>query len=88
MARGRKTGGRRRGTPNKATTEKALIAARAVADANVAGKKLAKDVLEGFMLLFSEMAGHHQPTPAGGPPNPNEDKTTFLRYAEWRSDSC
>jgi hypothetical protein len=46
MARGRKTGGRHRGTPNKATIERALIAARNVADARVAAKKLAKEVPE------------------------------------------
>src|SRR4029453_10264599 len=32
-----------RGTPNKATTERALIAARTVAEARGAGRKLAKE---------------------------------------------
>ncbi|HEX2351840.1 MAG TPA: hypothetical protein VHJ16_03605 [Xanthobacteraceae bacterium] len=55
MARGRKTGGRRRSTPNKATIEKALVAARTVAGAKAVGKKLAKEVLEDFMPLFAGM---------------------------------
>src|SRR5258708_21561127 len=81
MAGGRKTGGRRRGTPNKATIEKSLIAARAVADARADGKKLAKEVLQEFMELFAGMAAHYQPTPAHLPPNPNENEPQFLRYA-------
>jgi hypothetical protein len=48
MARGRKTGGRRRGTPNKAT---ALTAARAAADTKAACKKLAKEALEDLTRL-------------------------------------
>jgi hypothetical protein len=86
MAHGRKTGGRRRGTPNKATIEKALIAARTVADARTAGKKLAKEVLEDFMLLFGGMAAHHQPTPPGAPNNPNANEDKFLRYARFAID--
>ena len=81
MARGRKTGGRRRGTPNKATIERALIAARTVADTRAEGKKLAKEVLQEFMELFAGMAAYYQPTPAHLPPNPNENEPQFLRYA-------
>lgn len=39
-----------------ATIEKALIAARTVAEAKAVGKKLAKEVLEDFMLLFAGIA--------------------------------
>jgi hypothetical protein len=81
MARGRKTGGRRQGTPNKATIEKSLIAARTVADARAGGKKLAKEVLQEFMELFAGMAAHYQPTPTHLPLNPNENEPQFLRYA-------
>jgi hypothetical protein len=82
MARGRKTGGRRRGTPNKATAENALIAARTVADAKAAGKKLAKEVLEDFMLLFAGMAAHFQPAPPGAGPNPHADEDNFWKCSE------
>jgi len=42
--------------PSKATIEKSLIAARTVTDANAAGKKLAKEVLEEIMHRMAEMA--------------------------------
>jgi hypothetical protein len=82
MARGRKSGGRRRGTPNKATTERALIAARTVADAKAAGKKLAKEILEDFMLLFAGMAAHFQPAPPSAAPNPHADEDNFWKCSE------
>lgn len=82
MARGRKTGGRRRGTPNKATLEKALVAARSIADAKAAGKKLAKEVLEDFMLLFAGMAAHFQPVSPSRAPNLYADEEKFLRYSQ------
>jgi hypothetical protein len=89
MARGAKPGERRggrvKGQKNRATIEKeriaAEIAARTVADARLSGKKLAKEVLEEFMLLFGGMAAHHQPTPPNRPSNPHASKDDFLRYA-------
>jgi hypothetical protein len=71
-----------RGTPNKATTERALIAARTVAEARVAGRKLAKEVLEDFMLLFAGMAAHFQIAPPGAAPNPDADEGKFWRCSE------
>ena len=56
MARGKKTGGRKRGTPNKATVERALLAERAAVEGKTAGQRLAKEVLEDFMRLFADMA--------------------------------
>lgn len=56
MARGRKTGGRKLGTPNKATIEKSLIGERAVAEAKAAGRRLAKEVLSDVMNIFAEFA--------------------------------
>lgn len=88
MMRGKKTGGRSKGTPNKATIEKdriaAEIAARTVADAQVSGKKLAKEVLDEFMHLFAGMAAHHQPLPKGqinADPKRNPDRAEFDKYA-------
>jgi hypothetical protein len=57
-------GGRRPGTPNKATIEKALIAERAVATAQAAGRKLAKDELFDLIPIFKGAAYHFQPTPS------------------------
>ncbi len=56
MARGKKTGGRRFGTPNRATLEKALIAERTAAEARAEGKRLAKEVLAELMDIFAETA--------------------------------
>jgi hypothetical protein len=56
MARGRKTGGRKLGTPNKATTEQRLLAERAAADADAARHPLAKEVLSDLMNIFAEFA--------------------------------
>lgn len=58
MARGRKTGGRKLGTPNKATVELALLAERAIVEANAVRKRLAKEVLEEHMHAFAETAAH------------------------------
>ena len=85
--KGERRGGRQLGTRNKASLEKeriaAEIAARTMADARVAGKKLAKEVLEEFMFLFAGMAAHYQPTPPHLPQqNVNASETKFLQYAE------
>ncbi len=83
MAIGKKYGGRKKGTPNKATVEKAIIAEQVVARADMAGRKLAKEVLDEFMHLFAGMAASHQPLPSGMPVplgrTPNEAK--FEKYA-------
>jgi hypothetical protein len=64
MARGSKKGdrrgGRTKGTPNRTTTEKALLAARQVAKAKSEGKPLATAVLFEFMHRFRDMALAHQ----------------------------
>lgn len=54
MAHGRKTGGRKLGSRNKATLERELAAARACDD--TAGKRLAKEVLSDFMHRFAAHA--------------------------------
>jgi hypothetical protein len=53
---GERRGGRQKGTRNKATIERALMAARGTAQANATGQRLAKEVLEDFMHLFADMA--------------------------------
>lgn len=84
-APGERRGGRGKGTRNKATLEReriaAEIAARTVADARATGKKLAKDVLEEFMLLFAGMAASYQPWPVGLGKNPGENVGQFEKWA-------
>lgn len=82
---GKKHGGRIKGTKNKATVERERVAAeiarKTVVDARVTGKKLGKDTLEDFMLVFAGMAAYHQPAPPNAPQNPNENRQMFLEEA-------
>lgn len=86
-APGERRGGRTKGKKNRGTIEKervaAEIAARTVMDARVAGKKLAKEVLEEFMFLFAGMAATYQPLPPGTitPPGHEPDPAKFNEYA-------
>lgn len=64
-AKGERRGGRQKGTPNKATIERNLVAAQRASDAIKQGKKLAKEVLEEFMFLTAGMAAVYQPLPPG-----------------------
>jgi hypothetical protein len=87
---GERRGGRQKGTPNRATVQKQLIAAqiaeRTVADARTAGRKLAKEVLENFMFGFADLAEHYKPTPEVERPNPHADEDKFAQYAELAID--
>ncbi|WP_338827163.1 hypothetical protein [Bradyrhizobium sp. 27S5] len=59
---GERRGGRAKGTLNKATVERALVAERVVNDAAMNGRKLAKEVLQEFVELFTGLAAAHQPS--------------------------
>lgn len=90
MAKGHKTGGRQRGSANKATKERleqervALQAQREVDKARAANTVLGKDMLERFMITFAGMAAHHQPIPEGqvAQPGRKPDESKFLTYAK------
>jgi hypothetical protein len=73
-----KTGGRKVGTPNKATIEKALIAEREALQARVEGRKLARDVLDQLMHIFFNMAELYAPQP-GQKPDPEQ----ALQFERW-----
>jgi hypothetical protein len=45
---------------------------------NAASCRLARDVIEEFMLFFAGMAAHYQPRPPGDAPNPNADESKFF----------
>src|SRR5580658_6757487 len=84
-----RTKGRRKNVPNRRTVE-ALEQARIDAENAMAPpepgkprKKLAKEVLEEFMMLFAGMAATHQPLPAGVElEGRSPDEAKFLKYAE------
>lgn len=59
---GERRGGKQKGTLNKATIEKAIIAERIVNEATMAGRKLGKEQVEEFMVLFAGLAASFQPT--------------------------
>jgi len=44
-------------------------------------KKLGKEILEDFALLFAGMAASYQPWPATAGKNPNENEAKFEKYA-------
>lgn len=80
---------RHKGSKNKATIERELMAAREIeaeAAARVRGqtpiKKLGKEVLEDFTNLYAGMAAYYQPYPASsGRTNPNADEKKFREYS-------
>jgi hypothetical protein len=63
--------------------ERLLRAERETAVAQAEGRKLAKEVLDDFMVLFAGMAAHHQPMPRGqaAPPGREPDEAKFEKYA-------
>jgi hypothetical protein len=55
-SKGERRGGRAKGTPNKATVERAVIAARVTAEAEMRGQRLGKEILAKYAAVFDEMA--------------------------------
>lgn len=86
MAKGKKFGGRVKGTKNLETIKKervaAEIAARTIADARIHDKPLAKEVLDTFMHLFAGMAAKHQPLPDGSV-IPSNRKPNPVQFEKW-----
>mgnify|MGYP000735891981 CR=1 FL=1 len=83
MAKGFKTGGRQKNTPNKATVERAVVAERIVRETEMSGRKLGKEVLADFMDVFAALATYHQPLPDGMtvPQGRKPDEAKFEKYA-------
>jgi len=79
----RPNSGRKVGSQNKATIERLKRAEIEMTQARESGKKLAKDVLEEFMMLFAGMAAQSQPIPEGMPvpPGRKPNEKTFEKYA-------
>ena len=77
----KKTGGRKTGVRNKTTQRRIDVAERAIVLAKAGGKRLAREVLEDFLELFSAIALTHQPAPPGAERNPNYDEKKFEKFA-------
>jgi hypothetical protein len=60
---GERRGGRRRGTPNKATRERAILAEQITSEQRKRGRKLAREVQQDFVEMFSGLAAAFQPAP-------------------------
>jgi hypothetical protein len=88
---GERRGGRKKGTPNKATRERALLAKRVLEEQRgQPGRKLAREVLDDFMHLFTGMAAVYQPLPPGAVPGAHQqpDERKFLEYAKLAIDTA
>lgn len=89
IKKGQRPGGRKKGTPNRATVQKVEEARVAVEQSKGRGVKLGKEVLEDFMMQFASMAAVHQPMdntvmPKGKTPN----ATKFLTFAKLTVDTA
>jgi hypothetical protein len=78
-------GGREPGQLNRRTREQRMIAAeiaeRQLMETKTTGKKLAREVLQQFMITFHDMAVAVQPVVANGKKNPRADANEFERWA-------
>lgn len=73
--RGKKTGGRQKGSLDKSTIEKLAHASRQVGEARKMGRKMAIEVLDDLMHTAMGMAAKYQPPAQGADPvNPSEFK--------------
>jgi hypothetical protein len=79
---GQRRGGRKKGSLNLATRERAAIAAGTVLEAKTAGRQLAKDVLSDFTDIFKSMAVRYQPLAD----NANADEAKFEKWARLAVD--
>jgi hypothetical protein len=79
---GERRGGRKGGSLNLATRERAAIASGVVTEAKAAGRLLAKDVLSDFTEIFKSMAVRYQPLAD----NANADEAKFEKWARLAVD--
>ena len=84
----KKTGGRKAGVPNKTTQRRIDAAERAIVLAKAGGKRLAREVLEDFLELFSAIALTHQPALPGAERNLNYDEKKFEKFARLAVDTA
>jgi hypothetical protein len=84
---GERRGGRKKGTPNKATLEKALVAEHDLAEAKANGRRLGKEVLDHYMHVFAEIADSERSAALSDKPeNSPEHESRFERFARYAVD--
>ncbi len=94
MAKGKRSGGRQRGTMNKTTKERlereriAKQAQDEVDKARWAQTRLGKDVLEDFMKIFAGMAAQYQPLPRGMVAVPEGREPNEEKFLLWAKLAC
>jgi hypothetical protein len=54
-----------KGQPNKVTIEKAIVAERIMQEATMSGRKLGKEMIEEFAVMFGGLAAAVQPVGTG-----------------------
>jgi hypothetical protein len=89
MPRGgrRANSGRRRGSKNRATIEKAIVAEHDLTEAQASGRKLGKEVIEHYMHVFAEIADTERAAAlAERPENAREHEARFERFARYAID--
>lgn len=80
---GPKTGGRKKGSVNKTTLERA---AAIQAEARARDQKTGVDVMRDVMNRYLGMAAKYQPLIEGGAPNPNHDEKKYLAFLRVAGD--
>jgi hypothetical protein len=79
-------GGRVKGMPNKATTERALQWEARWKRARAEGHDLARDVLDKYMTFFVRYSMKFRPSLDGEDVNPTQDVAEFHKYASLAID--
>lgn len=91
-APGERRGGKAKGTPNKATVARAVQAEADVIKHQVSGKKLAKDMLDDYMLAFHAVAASYQRSLAdafqAGVKPAQADLDAFMKWGELVVDTA
>jgi hypothetical protein len=86
---GERRGGRTKGQPNKATIEKSIVAERVMQEAAMSGRKLGKETIEEFAVMFGSIAAAVQPVgtaPAGQVTKLDIDKWLGTKLEKASSD--
>jgi hypothetical protein len=83
---GNRGGGRKKGKLNKATIERAALAERITAEAAMSGKKLGKELIEEFAVMFGGLAAAVQPEGTG--PNGQVTRPDVLNWIGTKQESA
>lgn len=78
---GERRGGRGKGTPNKKTVERQMVS-QWVDERTKPKHKLAKEVMEDFMMYFARRAAQFQPLNPDGSVNPTANDSKFMELGK------